>query len=280
MADCPQGRSVAGALSRIKELAEQHPSLSAAFLFLLHKEHKAAVDKLLQEPRTDTAIRALTNVKALVFWLHTIGHGPTQEVSKHMLAEAEAGALSVAETRLRTANAAVEAAAAQSAARLKGVEDELIEARLALALAQSSLGATRDQRDAAEQRASSAEAEVLEGRDRATLLVNHADGLLQEAGDEAREAQRAAEAGLEALDKVEVALASTVLAALRRVVQPELSASLAELSLSAEAALREADADAHVCPDDIPTHHPLVPEGAGEGAGEGAQGWGGCRGAP
>ena len=40
------GSSVASALSRIKQLAEQHPSLAGAFLLLLRNEHKAALDKL------------------------------------------------------------------------------------------------------------------------------------------------------------------------------------------------------------------------------------------
>ena len=82
--------SVAGALSRIKQLADQHPSLRATFLVLLRAEHKVALDKLLQEPHTDTAVRALMKVEGLVYWLHTIGQGPTAEVSQRMLDGAEA----------------------------------------------------------------------------------------------------------------------------------------------------------------------------------------------
>ena len=71
--------SVAGALSRMKQLADQNPSLRATFLVLLRAEHKVALDKLLQEPHTDTVVRALMKVEAMVYWLHTIGQGPTAE---------------------------------------------------------------------------------------------------------------------------------------------------------------------------------------------------------
>ena len=258
--------SVFGALSRIKQLADQNPSLTHTFQVLLRAEHKVALDTLLQEPHTDTAVRALTKMGALVFWLHTIGHGPTQEVSQRMLDDAEAGARTAAETRLQAANAAVEAAAAEFAARLKAVQDELSEARLGLASAQAQSDAAEQRASSAEQRASSAEAEVRTSQAVVEELVNQADGLLQDAGDETRQAQRAAEAVLKALDEAEERLAAGVLGALCPASPPELSASPVELSLSPQEPPQdqEADADGHPCQDDTPTP-PLVPEGPGVG---------------
>ena len=255
--------SVAGALSRMKQMADQNPSLRATFLVLLRAEHKVALDKLLQEPHTDTVVRALMKVEALVYWLHTIGQGPTAEVSQRMLDGAEASARLAAETSVQAANAEVEAAAAQSAARLKAAQDELSEARWALASAQA---AARAQSDAAEQRASSAEAEVRKSLAVVEDLVNRADALLQDAGDETREAHRAAEARLQALEAAEERLATGVLVALRPASPPELSASLAELSHSPPEPpqYQEADANGQLCQDGTPVP-PLVPEGPGVG---------------
>ena len=262
--------SVAGALSRMKQLADQNPSLRATFLVLLRAEHKVALDKLLQEPHTDTVVRALMKVEALVYWLHTIGQGPTAEVSQRMLDGAEASARLAAETSVQAANAEVEAAAAQSAARLKAVQDELSEARWALASAQAAARAQSDAAEqrasSAEQRASSAEAEVRKSLAVVEDLVNRADGLLQDAGDETREAHRAAEARLQALEAAEERLATGVLVALRPASPPELSASLAELSHSPPEPpqYQEADANGQLCQDGTPVP-PLVPEGPGVG---------------
>lgn len=153
----------AEALAQIRQLVTRHPNMASVCQYLLDKRHKAALDRLLHA-RPDTVVEALSNARALVFWLGSVGHAVPQETIKRMLDSADAAARQAADTRLQAANAAhdtrLAAARAQAETTVKEVQERLSATRGQLDEAQSRLAAIITQHGAAEVRAKDAEVKV------------------------------------------------------------------------------------------------------------------------
>ena len=110
--------SVEDAVVRLKQLVTTHPELQGVALNLLSVQHKAAVDRLLQEPLVSIT-QALKSASALVFWMHSNGMPPTQEATTRMLDSAGAVVRSAGRERWQAAAAAAAAAEAASTAAVK-----------------------------------------------------------------------------------------------------------------------------------------------------------------
>ena len=146
--------SVEDAVVRLKQLVTTHPELQGVALNLLSVQHKAAVDRLLQEPLASIT-QALKSASALVFWMHSNGMPPTQEATTRMLDSAGAVVRSAGRERWQAAAAAAAAAEAASTAAVKGVEELLSKAR-------KELRAAEERATTAEERARSCSMDLLQ----------------------------------------------------------------------------------------------------------------------
>ena len=198
--------SVEDAVVRLKQLVTTHPELQGVALNLLSVQHKAAVDRLLQEPLVSIT-QALKSASALVFWMHSNGMPPTQEATTRMLDSAGAVVRSAGRERWQAAAAAAAAAEAASTAAVKGVEELLSKAR-------KELRAAEERATTAEERARAHSMDLLQHEVAVMVVEARYEAAEAEQDRERRAALVRFEAAEEAAEEAEAAAVARILALL------------------------------------------------------------------